>query len=480
MVVKFACWTVTVVSIVVSGLSWRAADDPPAQGKFIPSFAVKYAGSEGWPDLEDAAKFDLIITGAGSARQKAHPSLPGNTWQVLKRMNPAQVILLYELGPGEYNTADWGRLGPGWEWIRREHGPGTADRWTAVGAKFGECLQGVDYANERLMLVGNPNWQQFWLDQVHAKHWGQPDAPTILADGVFADNTRYAIPWMRWVREGHRETPDSPADYSTDGEYRPEIYRRQMKEFLARALPWMAARQRAVGINFSGMAGAGSRADWQELDQERPPVVVAMEEGAFVHPWGQPQDCFKFYTEDQWLQQVQIFRNLRHVRAAMNVHGPVQERANDLGRMDSADAAGRRAWDVFWFALASFLLGYDDQRPNGYLNCTVWGYARFYWLREFDPQCLHLGRAQDEFRRVEGRTGHVYLREFQDGWVVVNPTSTAAADVAVPRGRARLIDHDALEQPESRPLVEQFNLAAQRAIVLLKEGRALGNADNGT
>ena len=28
------------VSIVVSGLSGRAADDPPARGKFIPSFAV--------------------------------------------------------------------------------------------------------------------------------------------------------------------------------------------------------------------------------------------------------------------------------------------------------------------------------------------------------------------------------------------------------------------------------------------------------
>ena len=225
------------------------------RGKFIPSFAVKYAGSEGWPDLEDAAKFDLIITGAGSARPKAHPSLAGNTWQVLKRLNPAQIILLYELGPGEYNTADWGRLGPGWEWLRREHGPGTADRWTAVGAKFGECLQGVDYANERLMLVGNPNWQQFWLDQVYAKHWGQPYAPTILANGVFADNTRYTIPWLRWIREGHPETLDSPADYSVDGQYQPDIYRRQMKEFLARALPWMAARQRTVGINFSGMAG---------------------------------------------------------------------------------------------------------------------------------------------------------------------------------------------------------------------------------
>ncbi len=97
----------------------------------------------------------------------------------------------------------------------------------------------------------------------------------------------------------------------------------------------------------------------------------------------------------------------------MNVHGPVQERANDLRRMDSADAAGHRAWDVLWFALTSFLLGYDDHRPNGYLNCTVWGYARFYWLREFDPCYLHLGRAQDEFRRVEGRMGHVYLPQIR-------------------------------------------------------------------
>jgi hypothetical protein len=140
-----------------------------------------------------------------------------------------------------------------------------------VGANFGECLQGVDYPNERLMLVGNPKWQQFWLEQVHAKHWGQSDAPTVLADGVFADNTRYTIPWQRWVREGRPDAPDLPADY-----------------------------------------------------------------------------C------------------------------------------------------------------------------------------------------------VEGRTGHVYMREFQDGWAVVNPTTAPAAGIAVPRDRARVIDHDALEQPESRPLVEQF------------------------
>src|SRR5579859_5373222 len=39
--------------------------------KFIPSFAVKYGGPEGWPALEDAARFDLLVMGAGTCRNSA-------------------------------------------------------------------------------------------------------------------------------------------------------------------------------------------------------------------------------------------------------------------------------------------------------------------------------------------------------------------------------------------------------------------------
>lgn len=451
-----------------------AAAQPTVSGKFIPTFAVKYDGSSGWPALEDAAKFDLIITGAGSVQPKAHPSIPGNTWQVLKQLNPKQLILLYELGPGEYETAAWGRLGSGWEWIRQQHGPGSTDRWTAVGAQFGECLQGVDYDTERLMVVGNPRWQQFWLDQVNTKYWGRPDAPTILADGVFADNTHYSIPWSRWVREGQPTMSDTPADYSRNNQSQPAIYRQQMKEFFARGLPWLAARHRTFGLNFGGMTHSHARADWRELDQEHPPVAVAMEEGAFIHPWGTPKECFKFYSEEDWLQQVEIFRDLRRVRAAMNIKGPDSPAASGLQCMDQPDANGQRPWDMLWFALTSFLLGYNDQHPNGYLNFTIWSYRRFYWFHEFDPHYLHLGRANGEFSRVAGQIGHVYLRAFDGGWAVVNPTTTPVTGIAVPQGQARVIDHAALEQPESRPLVTQFDLPAHHGVILLKAGHALG------
>jgi hypothetical protein len=198
-----------------------------------------------------------------------------------------------------------------------------------------------------------------------------------------------------------------------------------------------------------------------------------MDEGSFVHPWGRP-DRFNFRTEEQWLLQVRTMRSLKHVRALMNVHGNVRSQAQDITRMDAADAEGNRAWDVLWYALTSFLQGYDDVRQNAYLNFTVWGYSRFYWFKEFDPRYLHLGPPRGEMRRADGEQGHVYLREFDAGWVATNPTSADSRGVKVPAGRARVLTHDTFEQAEAQPLVARFDLPRHRGVVLLKEGHPCG------
>jgi len=118
-------------------------------------------------------------------------------------------------------------------------------------------------------------------------------------------------------------------------------------------------------------------------------------------------------------------------------------------------------------------------RQNAYMNFTVWNYNRFYWLDEFDPQHLHLGRARGEFRRVEGVGGHVYLREFDDGWAVVNPTTSDARGIHVPGGgTARVLDHDTFKHPDRKPLIDQFNLPSHRGVILLKPGKQVGNDDN--
>jgi hypothetical protein len=466
----------TVTLLLATDIPVSAEEGSIAPGKFIPTYAIKYGGVQGWPPLEEAARFDLLDVSAGRDHARVYANREGNTWQRLKRLNPHLVVIQYELGPGEYNTASWGSLGNGWQWITNNHGIGSTDRWTAVGARYGEYLEAVPYANERLMVIGNPNWQRYWLEGMYAKLWTKAGADGVGVDGVFSDNTRYQMIWQnRWLREGHRDQADVPTEYYRDGKFVPELWKEGTKQFLARAVPWLAERNKKLVPNYADIVSHPE--DWADLDAQPQPVFAAMDEGSYVHPWGRP-DSFIFRTEKQWLQQVRTVRALKHVRALMNVHGNVRSQARDITRMDATDAGGNRAWDVLWYALTSFLQGYDDVRQNAYLNFTVWSYSRFYWFKEYDPRYLHLGKARGEMQRVKGERGHVYLREFDDGWVATNPTTSDARGVAVPAGRARILTHDTFEQAEAQPLVDHFDLASHRGIILLKEGRKAGNEDN--
>lgn len=469
-------WAVSALVLVNAVTPVLADEGSIAPGKFIPTYAIKYGGAQGWPPLEEAAKFDLLDVSAGNEHAKVYASQEGNTWQRLKRLNPHLVIIQYELGPGEYNTASWGSLGDGWEWIKQHHGIGSVDRWIATGAQYGEYLEAKPYANERLMVIGNPNWQRYWLEGVYAKLWTKPGKLGVGVDGIFADNTRYAMIWLgNWLREGHRDQPDVPADYYRDGKHVPDLWKQGTQRFLAQAVPWLAVRGKKLVPNFVDIVNHPD--DWADLDSQPNPVFAAMDEGSFVHPWGGSKG-FNYRTEAQWLLQVRTMRALKHVRALMNVHGNVRSPAQDITRMDAADANGNRAWDVLWYALTSFLQGYNDVRPNAYMNFTVWQYSRFFWFKEFDPQHLHLGKARGEMRRVEGEQGHAYLREFDDGWVVTNPATANARGLAVPAGQARVLTHDTFEQAETQMLVTRFDLPSHRGIVLLKQGRKIGNEDS--
>jgi hypothetical protein len=454
-------------------------DESVAPGKFIPTFAVKYGSATGWPPVEEAARFDLLDVSSSMAHAKVHASQHGNTWRTLKHLHPQIRVVLYNNGPGLYINTSWGQIGKGWDWLIQTHGIDSPDRWAAVGVTHGGYLQGTPYPGERLMNVGNPNWRRYWAEETCAKFWSGHPSIGEGADGIFADNCGYRMPWRgQWHLEGHPDKPDMPADYTRDGTHQPDSYKTHIKEFYRWVVPWLQERERTLVLNFGGMARQPG--DWLELDREPHPVFAAMEEGAFVHPWGTlgRQGNFVFWSEEEWLNQVNTMRKLRHVRALMNVHGPVISDLNDLRRMDAQDASGNRAWDVLWYALTSFLQGYDDLRQNAYMNFTVWGYSRFYWLDEFDSQYLHLGKAVGGMQKVTGTVGHVYLREFEDGWVAVNPTRQDASGVLVPRGKARVLRHDTFKTFDQVPQVEKFDLPGHRGVVLLKPGHHAGNADN--
>ena len=469
----------TVQSAVTGGETQRPV--PVAPGKFIPTFAIKYGATPGWPPVEEAARFDLLDVSSSMGHTTVHASRDGNTWQTLKKRNPHLKVFLYKNGPALHNVAARGEIGHEWEWIQQHHGPGCSDRWTAVGVEHGSCLQGRPYPNERLMNLGNSNWQQYWIEETYQKNWAGPSPVGEATDGIFADNCGYLMPWQgQWHVESNPDRPDRPTDYTRDGTHQAEQYKADILAFHNEVVPWLAERDKQIVLNFGNMARSPD--DWLELDRQPHPVFAAMEEGAFVHPWGTLGRAgnFVFCTEKEWLNQVRTMRELKQVRALMNVHGPVLSDASDLSRMDAADTSGNRAWDVLWYALTSFLQGFDDGRQNAYMNFTIWGYSRFYWFDEFDPQYLHLGPARGKFRRVEGAGGHVYVREFDDGLVMVNPTGSDVREILVPGGgTARVLGHDTFRHADQQPLIDQFDLPTHRGVILLKPGRKVGNEDNG-
>ena len=438
--------------------------------KFIPSYAICYSDAVGARPPEETARFDMLIASFGRHSARAWGRAGANSWETLRRMNPALTVALYAMGPGEYNTASWGQIGDGWNWLTARHGKHSADRWAALGQKSGGYLRARPYPNERLMELGNSSWRHYWIASILADYWGGRKAIDCRgADALFSDNTQYRMIWSgQWLMEGKPDRPDEPVPADRDARPLKDHWHNDVNQFLAEAVPAFRARGLKLVINFGYM---GQHPEyWRELDAQPNPPYAAMEEGGFVCPWGGDQRSFKCYD---WEKRLDVLRGMRKVKVLMNNHGGPFA-GEGLARMDTADAQGTTGWDALWFALGSFLLGYDDVSRNALLNFTAWGYREYHWFDEFDPAYLHLGRARGD--RI--KSGKAFLREFDDGWVAVNPGKERLVGLRVPGGRARVLDHRNFKNWSNAPLVGSFDLAPMRGVVLLHEGRAAGNTDN--
>jgi len=363
-------------------------------------------------------------------------------------------------------------MGWGWEWMKKLHGLHSPDRWMAKGVKYGTYLQSPHYPNERLAIPGNPRWRRYWVETVYDDFWGGRKGMDFDGvDGIFADNTNYYLP-TDWHAEGRPDLKDLPESYFREGRVLYDKWRADINAFFNEAVPWFVAKGLLLVPNFGPMGKHPEH--WRELDSLPHPPFAAMDEVGFICPYGRGG-----FNTWNWERRLKAMWELKNVKVLMNAHVEVESDAKGLKRMEvygvsSSHGDRMNGWEALWFAMTSFLLGFDDVRRNGFMNFTIWGYTEYHWFDEFDPRYLHLGRARGRY----WREGRVYFREFDDGWVVVNPSREDAKGVPVPKGRARVINHYNFKRPDSAPLVRRFDLPKHRGVILLKEGRKIGNEDN--
>jgi len=315
---------------------------------------------------------------------------------------------------------------------------------------------------------------------VYSDWWGGVDSLKYRgADGIFSDNTQYQVIWKgQWYDENHvgdAAYQDQPADYYSGGAYNDAKWRNDINAFFNRAVPGLAAEPQKVILvpNFGYM---GSNPEyWAQLDTLAHPPFAAMQEGGFACPWS------KAYSVWGWDNLVNGMKALKHTAVIMAQIGEVSH-PTGLAAMDTALSEGNlgpntTGWDALWFSIGSFLLALNPQKTNGYLSFSPTNYCENIWLDELDPKYLHLGAPLGDYYVQNG----VAFREYEDGWAVVNKTyQQNKTGIPVPSGRARVITHANFKNTDAAALATSFNLNYYRGVVLLKEGRKIGNEDNPT
>src|SRR6266853_1291672 len=119
-----------------------------------------------------------------------------------------------------------------------------------------------------------------------------------------------------------------------------------------------------------------------------------------------------------------------------------------------------------WYALGSFLLGKNDVLNNAYFAFTSGtNYDSIQWYNEYDK--IDLGKAIGPYTVTTIGGANIYSREFESGYVYVNPTANIAP-LPLPRASLQLTHDNLLSPLDSIPIVSSIPLRAHNAAIFLK------------
>ena len=419
-----------------------------ASTKFIPTFLVYYGGGPALTaaDAPKLAKFDLI-----DIDRFRYDNIGTNTWAAIKAINPNVQIYLYEMGaeaPSYLDsTAQVYLNGLGRYNVSRGHPQGNLNvdnPGLFQLDSMGRRIYNVNYSKYwYLMNFGSAAYQSYWTTAVKADIADQP----WVADGVFADNC-LTLP------SGGSYSATS-AWYSTNA-----AWSGAMNSFAGAITAGMHGYNQKLWCNRGETRWVDGSAAWQSLDNSASPPDVVLEEGAFAVMWG---SAVQFYQESEWKRQVDIMAATKNSKVALMSH--TQLEAGQTG----TDNYGKPVsfWQALWYSLGSFALGKNDTLNNAYFMFNGGsGYNKIWWFDEYDK--INLGKALGSYQVTSIGGVNVYSREFENGYVYVNPTANDVASVTLPQ-TSRLLSHDnLLLDVNSIAAVSTISLKSHNSAFLLK------------
>jgi hypothetical protein len=427
--------------------------------KFIQKFFIFYGDNFVAGDENKLAKFDLLDTDRFD-----YTDIGGATWSKIKAINPNISIYLYEMGPEDGNfwdNADQAHLNNIDRYnSARGHSMGSLNgnhpEMFLLDAGGSRIYNGGSNtaANEYMYLMdfGNTSFQNYWLEAANSDIISQ----SWKADGIFVDNV---IPHGG----GYDATP---AKYNTL-----DKWNAAMTSFVRALTTGLHQKSQKVWFNRGDTRLTTGYNIWIADDNSGNPPDVLLEEGAFAVSWGceAGTSCrTHFNTEDEWKRQLDLLGAVKNIKAAYSSHTTLTE--NQSG----TDNFGKPTtfWQAFYYSLGSFLLGKNDVQNNSYFDFvsipTIGGseYSVTWWPAEYDR--INFGKSIGTYHISNVGGTNIYWREFEKGYVYVNPTANDVASVNVPSVSKQLTHDNILQNPATLSDVNVITLKSHTAVFLLK------------
>ena len=432
-----------------------AASHAAQASKFIQTFLVYYGDGPALvaADAQKLAKFDLL-----DIDRFRYNSISPTTWSAIKAINPGIGIYLYEDGPEAQNymdaTAVMSLNGLGRHNVSRGHSMGSLNGnhpELFLLDPSGNRIYNTGFSNPGsnqfwyLMDFGSPTYQAYWLEAVKTDIAGQP----WVADGVHTDNC------LNFPDDGTYSAPSSKYADSAS-------WSQAMNNFTSAIAAGLHGFGQKLWCNKGATISAAGDAAWIALDSSANPPDVMADEGAFAVAFG--SSATQFFPEPGWKNQVDILGSIRNSKVAMFS-------STQLGEGQSGtDNWGQTVtyWQTLWYAMGSFLLGKNDTLNNSYFGFfgNNASYDRIRWYPEYEQ--IALGKALGPYT-VKALGGvNVYSREFEKGYVLVNPTANNVASVSLPQPVQQLTHDNLLSALSSIPVVKAIPLGAHNAAILVK------------
>ena len=408
--------------------------------KFTQTFLYRIAADWNMDNVIICSQYDLL-----AVQGFRWDNVNNDTWGELKKLNPNILIFPYYQSRID-NSEDHkqnpykGTLGR-WD-ISRGHSMGTCngnDDFFAKNASGNRVIAATP--NNFIPNYGNERFMKYWLEGWRTDNLDKP----WESDGVMIDE-----PHLHVENSGAQSLP-------INFDWKPGV-----RNWINNVTSELDTHNTLVWINVDTIKSQATFDAFIDLDTKVTNLPhIAVSEGAYVVSWGYG-DC-QFYPEKVWLLQVQVSNEIHNMKYGVQSTVGGLFRTSETG-LDNYNRT-LTLYDTIWYGLCSYHLGKNTVDNNTYFGFTREPYSSGEYYGEFD---IDLGEALDTFKVTNIGGNNIYFREFELGYVYVNPTRNDVSNISLPVTCKRLTHDNFRDNPTTIPDNDMLSLESNRGTMLLK------------